>query len=169
MPVVMRHTTADYFPHCDVHTYAVSDCERASTMSTPAKHMLLSAISQHALYKEKQLVKSGELGACAVSIIKRLRKTVRRYHCLLIAFLVCPVIMQVLAWIFLPDRPTMWPSFLAGALCGMTQIPPLIQLHVSLCKFETVVAMWLYTNADEAEQTLSHSDMELSKLVASTF
>jgi hypothetical protein len=36
-------------------------------MSTPARHMLLAAISQHANYKEKQLVKSGELGACAAS------------------------------------------------------------------------------------------------------
>ena len=138
-------------------------------MSTPAKHMLLSAISQHANYKEKQLVKSGELGACAARIIKRLRNTVRLYHCLFVAFPVGLVITQVVAWVFSPDQPTMWSFLVWNGLLPMTQIPNLIIQHVSLSRFETIVAMWLYTNTDETDQPSSHVDAELAKLVASTF
>lgn len=138
-------------------------------MSTTAKHMLLSAISQHADYKEKQLAKSGELGACAASIIRRLRKTVRLYHFLIVAFPVGLVIRQVVAWIFSPDQPTSW-SFLAwNGLIPLTLIPSLIVQHVALSKFETIVAMWLYTNTDETDQPASPANTELAKLVASTF
>ncbi len=138
-------------------------------MSTPAKHMLLSAISQHANYKEKQLVKSGELGACVASIIKRLRNNLRLYHCLFVAFPVGLVITQVVAWMFSPDQPTMWTTIVWYGLILMTQIPNLIVQHVSLSRFETIVAMWLYTNSDETDQPPSHTDTELAKLVASTF
>jgi hypothetical protein len=138
-------------------------------MSTTAKHMLLSAISQHGNYQEKQLAKSGEVGACAASIIKRLRRNVRLYHCLIVAFPACLVIRQVVAWVFSPDQPTSW-SFLAwNGLIPLTLLPSLITQHVSLSKFETIVAMWLYTNSDETDHRPSHTDTELAKLVASTF
>ena len=138
-------------------------------MSTTAKHMLLSAISQHGNYQEKQLAKSGEVGACAASIIKRLRRNVRLYHCFIVAFPACLVIRQVVAWVFSPDQPTSW-SFLAwNGLIPLTLLPSLITQHVSLSKFETIVAMWLYTNSDETDQAPSHADTELAKLVASTF
>ena len=138
-------------------------------MSTTAKNMLLSAISQHGNYKEKQLAKSGELGACAAGIIKRLRKTVRLYHCLIIAFPLWLVIRQVVAWVFSPDQPMPWSIFAWNGLIPLTLIPSLIIKHVSLSKFETIVAMWLYTNSDETDQPPSHADTELAKLVASTF
>ena len=69
-------------------------------MSTTAKHMLLSAISQHGNYQEKQLAKSGELGACAADIIKRLRRNVSLYHWLIVAFPACLVIRQIVACFF---------------------------------------------------------------------
>jgi len=162
-------TTADYFPQRDVPADAVFDCEGVLIMTTPAKHMLLTAISERANYKEKQLIKSGELGACAASIIKRLRKTVRLYHCLFIAFLAIPVIVQVVAWVFSPERPTMWPSFVYGGLLAMTQLPNIIIHHVLLSKLETIVAMWLYTYTDETDQPPSYSDAQLAELVASQF
>ena len=131
--------------------------------------MLLSAISQHANYKEKQLVKSGELGACAASIINRLRNTLRLYQCLFVAFPLGLVITRVVAWMFSPDQPTMWSSFVWYGLIPMTQIPNLIMQHISLSRFQTIVAMWLDTNSDETDQPPSHTDTELAKLVASTF
>jgi hypothetical protein len=75
----------------------------------------------------------------------------------------------VVAWVFSPDQPTSW-SFLAwNGLIPLTLLPGLITQHVSLSKFETIVAMWLYTNSDETDQGPSHADTELAKLVASTF
>lgn len=138
-------------------------------MTTPAKHMLLSAISQHANYKEKQLVRSGELAACATGIIKRLRNSVRLYHCLFVLYPVGIVISQVAAWVFSSDRPTPWSSIVCFGLILMMQIPNLIRQHVLLSRFETIVAMWLYTDSDESDQPLSETDTALSKLVASTF
>ena len=91
------------------------------------------------------------------------------YHWLIVAFPACLVIRQIVAWGFLPDQPTSW-SFLAwNGLIPLTLIPSLITQHVSLSKFETIVAMWLYTNSDETDQPPSHTDTELAKLVASTF
>ncbi len=138
-------------------------------MSTPAMHMLLSAISQHANYKEKQLVKSGELAACATGIIRRLRKNVRLYHCLFATFPVGVVISLVAAWVLSSDQPARWTSLACYGLILMMQIPNLIQQHVLLSRFETIVAMWLYTNTDETDQPLGHTDTELAKLVTSTF
>ena len=138
-------------------------------MSTPAKHMLLSAISQHANYKEKQLVRSGELAACAAGIIKRLRNNVRLYHCFFGLFPVGVVISQVLAWVSPSDKPTPWSSVVCCGLILMLQIPNLIRQHVLLSRFETIVAMWLYTDSDEAYQPSSETDTELTKLVTSTF
>ena len=139
-------------------------------MTTPAKQMILAAISQHANYKEKQLVKSGELGACAARIIKRLRKTVRLSYCVFIAFLAIPTIVQVVAWVFSSEQPTMWP-FVQGGLLAMTQLPNIIINHVWLSKFETIVAMWLYTSTDETGHPPGHHqgypDVQLAKLVAS--
>jgi len=130
--------------------------------------MLLSTIAQHANYNEKQLVKSGDLGACTASIIKRLRNTVRLYNCLIVALPLGLLVTQVVAWIFSPDQPTMWSFLVWNGLIPMTQIPNLIIQHVALSKFETIVAMWLYTNTDETDQPASHSDNELAKLLAST-
>ena len=138
-------------------------------MSTPAKHMLLSAISQHANYKEKQLVRSGELAACAAGIIKRLRNNVRLYHCFFGLFPVGIVISQVVGWVFPSDTPTPWSSIVCCGLILMLQIPNLVRQHVLLSRFETIVAMWLYTDSDEADQPLRESNTELTKLVASTF
>ena len=138
-------------------------------MSTPAKHMLLSAISQHANYKEKQLAASGELAACAAGIIRRLRNNVRLYHCFFALFPAGVIISQVAAWVFSSDKPTPWSSIVCAGLILMLQIPNLIRQHVLLSRFETIVAMWLYTNSDQADQPLSENNTELSKLVASTF
>ena len=138
-------------------------------MTTPAKHMLLSTISQHANYKEKQLVRSGELAACAAGIIKRLRNNVRLYHCFFGSFPVGIVISQVVAWVSPSEQPTPWSSIVCFGLILMLQIPNLIRQHVLLSRFETIVAMWLYTDSDEADQPLSETDTELTKLVTSTF
>lgn len=138
-------------------------------MTTPAKHMLLSTISQHANYKEKQLVRSGELAACAAGIIKRLRNNVRLYHCFFGLFPVGIVISQVVAWVSPSEQPTPWSSIVCFGLILMLQIPNLIRQHVLLSRFETIVAMWLYTDSDEADQPLSETDTELTKLVTSTF
>ena len=138
-------------------------------MSTSTKYMLLSAISQHANYKEKQLVKSGELGACSAEIIRRLRNKVRLYHFFFGLFPAGIVISQVGAWVFSSDRPMPWSSIVCFGLILMMQIPNLIRQHILLSRFETIVAMWLYTDSDEADQPLNETDTELSKLVASTF
>ena len=138
-------------------------------MTTPAKHMLLSTISQHANYKEKQLVRSGELAACATGIIRRLRNNVRLYHCFFGLFPVGIVISQVVAWVSPSEQPTPWSSIVCFGLILMLQIPNLIRQHVLLSRFETIVAMWLYTDSDEADQPLSETDSELTKLVTSTF
>ena len=140
------------------------DGEGDPTVTTIAKRMLLTAISQHANYSEKQLAKSGELGACAAIIIRRLRRNVRLYNCLIVTFPLLLVIRQVAAWVFSPDQLTPW-SFLAwNGLIPLTLTPSLITQHVSLSRFETIVAMWLYTNSDETDQP---SNTELAELVAS--
>jgi ACR3 family arsenite efflux pump ArsB len=106
--------------------------------------------------------------ACTeASIIKRRRKTVRLYHCLFIGFLMIPVMIQLVAWVFSPDRPTMWYSLVQGGLLAMTQLPNIIMHHVSLSKFDTIVAMWLYTDTDETDQPPGHTDAQLAELVAS--
>lgn len=138
-------------------------------MNTPAKHMLLTMISQHANYQEKQLVKSDELGKCAASIIKRLRRALRLYRYLFIAFLIFPGMIQMVTWVLSPDRPTMWFSFVQGGLCAMSQLPGMVMQHVSLARFETIVAMWLYAQTDETDDARVHSDMELAELIASDF
>ena len=138
-------------------------------MTTPAKHMLLSAISQHGNYKEKQLAASGELAACAARIIRRLRNSVRLYHCLFALFPAGVVISQVVAWVFSTDQQTRWSSNVCFGLILMLQIPNLIRQHVLLSTFETIVAMWLYTNSDDTDQPLREAETELSKMVASTF
>ena len=138
-------------------------------MSTIAKRMLITAISQHANnYCEKQMVKSGELAACASIIIRRLRRNVRLYNFLIVAFPLGLFITQFAASIISPDRPTMWSFLVWNSLIPLTQIPTLIRLHVALSRFETIVAMWLYTNTDETDQPFNHSDTELAELVAST-
>lgn len=135
-------------------------------MSTPAEHMLRSAISQHAKYREKQLAAAGELRACAAGIIKRLRNNLRRYHCFFALLPLGVVISQAVAWVFSTHQPA-WSSIVCFGLILMMQIPNLIRQHVLLSRFETIVAMWLYTNSDEAHQPLSETDTELTKLVPS--
>ena len=49
----------------------------------------------------------------------------------------------------------------------MTQLPNIIMHHVSLSKFDTIVAMWLYTDTDETDQPPGHTDAQLAELVAS--
>lgn len=82
---------------------------RICTMSNAVDHMLLSALSQHAGYAEKQLIKARDLGACAARVIKGRRKLLRLYHGLFLSFLLMPVIVQSAAWLFSPEQGDNFP------------------------------------------------------------
>lgn len=129
--------------------------------------MLLSTLSQHAGYAEKQLIKTGDLRACASRVIKSRRKLLRLYHGLFLASLSFPVILQFAAWRLSPDRPTMWPSFVTGCLIAMTQLPMLFLLHSSLAKVETIVSLWLLGNTDDTDPGTDNTGIQLAELIAS--
>lgn len=137
-------------------------------MSNPVDHMLISTLSQHAGgYAEKQQLKAGDLGTCAARVIRSRRKLLRLYHGLFLAFLLMPVIVQFAAWIFSPDRPTMWHSFVTGVLLAMTQLPMIFSLHVSLAKLETIVSIWLLSSTDDTDHKTDNADSQLAELIAS--
>ncbi|MEP3479113.1 MAG: hypothetical protein ABJZ55_07700 [Fuerstiella sp.] len=137
-------------------------------MSNLIDHMLISTLSQHAgSYPEKQLIKAGDLGTCAARVIKSRRRILRLCHALFLSSLLIPVIVQFSAWMFSPDRPTMWHPFEIGGLIAMTQLPMIFSLHMSLAKLETIVSIWLVCSTDDRHQGTDHADAGLAELITS--
>jgi hypothetical protein len=132
-------------------------------MSTTAEEMLLSAISHHGTYKEKQLARSGDLGACSAGIIKRLRKRLRLYYIFIAAFPVGFLVTQVIKWAVSANQQMEWSISVFNALLPMTLIPSLITQNVSLARFETVFTLWLHS--DGAEEPLCEKNTESAECV----
>lgn len=136
-------------------------------MSQAVDHMLLSTLSQHANYAEKQLIKAGDLGACATRVIQSRRKLLRFYNWLFLAILLTPVMLGLAQMIFDPDTPVMWQPFQMSCLIAVMQLPTIISLQASLAKLETIVSLWLLSNTDDADQKADHADHQLVELIAS--
>ncbi len=132
-------------------------------MSTTAEEMLLSGVSHHGTYKEKQLARSGALGACSAGIIKRLRKRLRLYYIFIAAFPVGFLVTQVFKWAVSANQQMEWSVSVFNALLPMTLIPSLITRHVSLARFETVFTLWLHS--DGAEEPQSEKNAESAECV----
>jgi hypothetical protein len=159
----MRWNTKRSFIQADSCERLITEFESATTMSATAQDMLLSAVSHHGSYKEKQLARSGDLGACSAGIIKRLRKRLRLYYIFIAAFPIGFIVTPVVKWALSAHQQMEWSVSVFNALLPMTLMPNLITQHVSLARFETVFALWL--NSDGSEEPLSEMKTELAECV----
>ena len=135
-------------------------------MNSRFEKMFVAVLSQHANYAEKQLIRAGELGKCAASIIKRRRRTLWLLYGAFIGTLMIPPVFQTAGRIF-STPGGMSPNMVYGScLVAFTHLSGIISTQISRSRLETLASIWMLSSDEDSCQTMTDADAELSELMS---
>ncbi len=129
-------------------------------MATQVENLLTATLSPNADYKTKKLIKAGELGEAATTVLKTRRKSLTRQTLFFFAMIIVPVLLNLIESILRigqgsPGRPDLGLEMFC--FLALMQVPAIIESKASLARLETVLAMWLLEDTEsrnEADESL---------------
>ena len=130
-------------------------------MKSQIDRLLHASLILDATYDEKQLLKAGKLGECAIKVLKRRRKSVRNLMLVYIFMLCIPVLAMFIG--AMTSSSTINSNVMLSPVLFATlfQLPNLIELRASQTRLETLIAMWLLSDYENSPSETVQEDSEL--------
>ena len=130
-------------------------------MKSQIDRLLHASLILDATYDEKQLLKAGKLGECAIKVLKRRRKSVRNLMLVYIFMLCIPVLAMFIG--AMTSSSTINSNVMLSPVLFATlfQLPNLIELRASQTLLETLIAMWLLSDYENSPSETVQEDSEL--------
>ena len=134
-------------------------------MKSQIDQLLHASLILDATYDEKQLLKAGDLGACAMKVLQRRRKSAQ-YLMWVYAFMLCIPMLAMFVGAMTSSSTLNSNVMLCPLFASLWQLPNLIELRASQTRLETLIAMWLLS---DHEKSTSDTDEEASELFQQLF
>jgi ABC-type glycerol-3-phosphate transport system permease component len=132
-------------------------------MKSQIDQLLHASLILDATYDEKQLLKAGKLGECAVKVLQR-RKKSARYLMLVYAFMLClPMLGMFVGAMTSSSTINSNAAFTPLLLASLWQLPNLIELRASQTRLETLIAMWLLSDHEKSTSDTDEQESEIFK------
>ncbi len=135
-------------------------------MKSQIDQLLHASLILDATYDEKQLLKAGKLGECAIKVLQRRRKSVQRISWIFMFSLCTPIVIQLIAIMTSSSSLNANLMYTSGSFSGMLLLPGLIELRSSQTRLETLIAMWLLS---DHQNSTSDTDQDESELFQQLF
>ncbi len=134
-------------------------------MNSRFERMFVAVLSRHATYAEKQLIKTGELGKCVASIIKRRRRSLLLFYGTFFLALMIPVADGLADRVFSNHSEISPNMIFMSCVVAFTGLSNIISTQSSLSRLETLASIWMVSSAEDSSQTMTDADAELSRLI----
>ncbi|MBA4030003.1 MAG: hypothetical protein C0478_03780 [Planctomyces sp.] len=109
--------------------------------------LLQETLKPYATYSERQMLKAGQIGACASQILQRRQKAAQRSSWLFLGLLSLPVVVFALFTMsFNSIAPMSTHFYVMFIFAALTQIPSLIDARFSQARLETLIAIWMLSD-----------------------
>ena len=132
-------------------------------MKSQIDQLLHASLILDATYDEKQLLKAGKLGECAVKVLQR-RKKSARYLMLVYTFMLCIPMLAMFVGAMTSSSTINSNVMLSPVLfASLFQLPNLIELRASQTRLETLIAMWLLSDHDKSTSDTDEEESEIFK------
>ena len=129
-------------------------------MKSQIDQLLHASLILDATYDEKQMLKAGKLGECAVKVLQRRRKSAR-YLMWVYTFMLCIPVVTMFVGAMTSSSTLNSNVMLCPLFAILWQLPQLIELRASQTRLETLVAMWLLSDHETSASDTDHSESEL--------
>ncbi len=132
-------------------------------MKSQIDQLLHASLILDATYDEKQLLKAGKLGDCAIKVLQRRRKSVQ-YLMWVYALMICiPLLAIVVGATTSTSSINSNTMFFPVLIACLFQLPNLIELRASQTRLETLIAMWLLSDHEDSTSDKNVEENEVFK------
>jgi hypothetical protein len=135
-------------------------------MKSQIDKLLHASLILDATFDEKQLLKVGKLGECAVKVLQRRKKSARYLAWVYFSMLCIPMLAMFVGTITSSSTSNSNAMFFLVLFASLFQLPNLIELRASQTRLETLIAMWLLS---DHENSTSDTDQDGSELFQQLF
>ena len=130
-------------------------------MKSHIDRLLHASLILDATYDEKQLLKAGKLGDCAIKVLQRRRKSARYLMWVYCLMMCLPVLHVVVGTITSSSTNNSNVMFSLALFAALAQLPNLIELRASQTRLETLIAMWLLSDHEDSTSDTDQDESEL--------
>ncbi len=135
-------------------------------MKSQIDRLLHASLILDATFDEKQLLKVGKLGECAMKVLQRRKKSARYLAWVYFSMLCIPMLAMFVSTITSSSTNNSNAMFFLVLFASLFQLPNLIELRASQTRLETLIAMWLLS---DHENSTSDADQDESELFQQLF
>lgn len=126
--------------------------------------LLQETLKPYANDSERQMLKAGQLGACASQILQRRRKTAQRSGWLFLVLVSLPAIFALFAMWFDSIDPMITVIYVMFIFGTLTHLSSLMDLRFSQARLETLIAIWMLSDQNTSPEP-EENTASLARLV----
>ncbi len=130
-------------------------------MKSQIDKLLHASLILDATFDEKQLLKVGKLGECAVKVLQRRKKSARYLSWVYFSMLCIPMSAMFVGAITSSSTNNSNAMFFLVLFASLFQLPNLIELRASQTRLETLIAMWLLSDHEDSTLETDQDESEL--------
>ncbi|MEI8016801.1 MAG: hypothetical protein WCH39_01315 [Schlesneria sp.] len=132
-------------------------------MKSQIDRLLHASLIVDATYDEKLLLKTGDLGACAMKVLQRRRRSARYLAWVYFLMLCIPISAMFVGIITSSSTNNSNMMFFMVLFASLFQLPNLIELRASQTRLETLIAMWLLSDHEDSTSDKHVEENEVFK------
>lgn len=126
--------------------------QEALSMKKLLDQLLQETLKPYATYSERQMLKAGELGACASQILQRRRKAAQRNGWLFMGLIGLPAVFALFTMRFDSTDPMISAIYVMFFFAAFTHIPTLMDVRFSQARLETLIAIWMLSDQNTSPE-----------------